>query len=154
MFDLNKFLELREERVELQKNLLNQFNYPLIAVRTNYPGEDKLEPLATKIADIAAKEMKNYFREKILYEKVLENLEGKIYLFVIKEKAETIKEFTVTFEENHILGRCLDIDVYSTDGTSLSRSMFGYPKRKCMICDDLAFVCGRSMKHSHQEIKM
>ena len=153
MFDLNKFLELREERVELQKNLLNKFNYPLIAVRTNYPGENKLEPLATKIADIAANEIKDYFREKILYEKVLENLEGKIYLFVIKEKAETIKEITVTFEENHILGRCLDIDVYSTDGTSLSRSMFGYPKRKCMICDNLAFICGRSMKHSHQEIK-
>lgn len=153
MFDLNKFLELREERVELQKNLLNQFNYPLIAIRTNYPGEDKLEPLALKIADIASKEISELFSNKILFKKILENLEGKIYLFIIKDNVETIKKICVDFEENHILGRCLDIDVYSTDGVSLSRSMFGYPKRKCMICDDFAFVCGRSMKHSHQEIK-
>lgn len=153
MFDLNRFLELREERVELQKNLLNQFNYPLIAIRTNYPGENKLEPLAIKITDIASNEIKYLFKNKIIFEKILENLEGKIYLFIIKEKVEIIKKICVEFEENHILGRCLDIDVYSTDGSSLSRSMFGYPKRKCMICDDLAFVCGRSMKHSHQDIK-
>ena len=39
-------------------------------MRTNYPGEDKLEPLATKIADIAAKEMKNYFREDSLQKSI------------------------------------------------------------------------------------
>ena len=69
MFDLNRFLELREERVELQKNLLNQFNYPLIAIRTNYPGENKLEPLAIKIADIASNEIKELLKIKLFLKK-------------------------------------------------------------------------------------
>lgn len=153
MFDINKFLEYREKRVELQNSLLESYKMPLIAVRTNYPGEDKLEPLAVAIADIAASEMEALFKEKIVHRKLLENLEGKIYLFVIDKKAIDIKKSTVHFEENHILGRCLDIDVYDVDGTSLSRSIFGYDKRKCLICEDMAFICGRTMKHSHQEIK-
>lgn len=153
MFDLNKFLEFREERVELQNSLIKKYSLPLIAVRTNYPGENKLEALAVRIADIAAEEMEECFSEKIVYRETLENLEGKIYLFVIDEKAENIKKTTVYFEENHILGRCVDIDVYDTEGNGLSRSQFGYEKRKCLICDEMAFVCGRAMKHSHQEIK-
>lgn len=153
MFDINKFLEFREKRVELQNSLLEKYSCPLIAVRTNYPGEDKLEPLAISIADIAAQEMEECFNENIIYKEILENLEGKIYLFVINKKAADIKKITVFFEENHILGRCLDIDVYDINGESLSRSMFGYEKRKCLICDDMAFICGRTMKHSHQEIK-
>ena len=153
MFDLNKFLELREQRVELQNSLIKKYSLPLIAVRTNYPGENKLEALAVRIADIAAEEMEECFSEKIVYRETLENLEGKIYLFVIDEKAENIKKTTVYFEENHILGRCVDIDVYDTEGNGLSRSQFGYEKRKCLICDEMAFVCGRAMKHSHQEIK-
>lgn len=153
MFDINKFLEFREKRVELQNSLLEKYGLPLIAVRTNYPGENKLEPLAVAIADIAAEEMAEYFGEKIVHRELLENLEGKIYLFIIDKKAVDIKKITVFFEENHILGRCLDIDVYDVNGESLSRSMFGYEKRKCLICDEMAFICGRTMKHSHQEIK-
>lgn len=153
MFDLNNFLELREKRVELQNSLIKKYSLPLVAVRTNYPGENKLEPLSLSIVDIAAEEMEEYFSEKIVYKEILKNLEGKIYLFIIDEKAENIKESTIYFEENHILGRCLDIDVYDIDGNGLSRSQFGYKKRKCLICDNIAFICGRSMKHSHQEIK-
>ena len=78
MFDLNKFLEFREERVELQNSLIKKYSLPLIAVRTNYPGENKLEALAVRIADIAAEEMKECFSEKIVYRETLENLEGKI----------------------------------------------------------------------------
>ena len=48
MFDLNKFLEFREERVELQNSLIKKYSLPLIAVRTNYPGENKLEALAVR----------------------------------------------------------------------------------------------------------
>ena len=153
MFDLNKFLELREQRVELQNSLIKKYSLPLVAIRTNYPGEDKLEPLSLSIVDTVAEEIEEYFSEKIIHKEILKNLEGKIYLFLIDEKAENIKKSTIFFEENHILGRCVDIDVYDTNGNGLSRSQFGYDKRKCLICDDNAFICGRTMKHSHQEIK-
>lgn len=153
MFDINKFLEDRENRVELQNSLLKKFNLPLLTVRANYPGENKWESIPIQITDIVAKEMMSLYTNKIIHQEILENLEGKIYLFFIQDSALEIKKSTIFFEENHILGRCVDLDVYDIDGRGLSRSDFNLPKRKCLICDDLAFVCGRSMKHSHQEIK-
>lgn len=153
MFDINKFLDDREKRVELQNSLLKKFKAPLLTVRANYPGENKWESIPIEITDIVAKEMVLLFEDKIIHSEVLENLEGKIYLFFIDIPAFEIKKNTIYFEENHILGRCVDLDVYDVDGRGLSRSDFNLPKRKCLICDDLAFICGRSMKHSHQEIK-
>ena len=153
MFDINKFLDDREKRVELQNSLLEKFKAPLLTVRANYPGENKWESIPIEITDIVAKEMVLLFEDKIIHSEVLENLEGKIYLFFIDIPAFEIKKNTIYFEESHILGRCVDLDVYDVDGRGLSRCDFNLPKRKCLICDDLAFICGRSMKHSHQEIK-
>lgn len=153
MFDINKFLDDREKRVDLQNSLLEKYQLPLLTVRANYPGENKWEAIPIEITDIVASEMKLIFEEKIVHSQILENLEGKIYLFFIDDLPYNIKKSTIDFEEKHILGRCVDLDVYDIDGRGLSRSDFNLPKRKCLICDELAFVCGRSMKHSHQEIK-
>ncbi len=153
MFDINKFLEDRENRVELQNSLIGRFNLPLLTVRANYPGENKWESIPIEITEVVTKEMELLFNSSIVHKEVLKNLEGKIYLFLIDKPAYEIKKLTIHFEENHILGRCVDLDVYDTNYKGLSRSDFNLPKRKCLICDDLAFICGRSMKHSHQEIK-
>lgn len=153
MFDINKFLEDRENRVSYQLSLVEKFKLPLLTVRANYPGENKLETLPTEITNIVANEIISIFEDDIVYSEVITSLEGKIYLFLIKKPPLEIKKNTIFFEETHILGRCVDLDVYDTNGTGLSRSDFNLPKRKCLICEELAFVCGRSMKHSHTEIK-
>lgn len=153
MFDINRFLEDRERRVELQNSLIDRFDLPLLTVRANYPGENKWESIPIAITDIVIKEMELLFEREIVHQEILENLEGKIYLLILDKPAYEIKKLTIYFEENHILGRCVDLDVYDIDGKGLSRSDFNLPKRKCLLCDELAFVCGRSMKHSHQEIK-
>lgn len=153
MFDINKFLDDREKRVELQNSLLKKYKLPLLTVRANYPGENKNENIAIEITDIVAKEILSLFDKNIIYQETLESLEGKIYLYFINLLPLDIKKLTIYFEENHILGRCVDLDVYDINGNGLSRSDFNLPKRKCLICNELAFVCGRTMKHSHQEIK-
>lgn len=153
MFDINKFLQDREDRVLFQESLIAKYKLPMLTVRTNYPGENKRELIADNIADIISDEIEIVFDKKIIIKEIIENLEGKIYLFIIDEKAEIIKKQSISIEENHILGRCVDIDVYDTLGNGISRSIFNLGKRKCMLCDELAFVCGRTMKHSHEEIK-
>lgn len=153
MFDINKFLEDREKRVEYQNGLIERFNSPLLTIRANYPGENKWEDIPIEITDIVAKEVELYFPNEIVHREILENLEGKIYLFILKKSAYEIKKLMIDFEEKHILGRCVDIDIYNIDGKGISRSDFNLPKRKCLICEELAFICGRTMKHSHEEIK-
>ncbi len=153
MFNINQFLQDREDRVEYQNSLISKFNMPLLTVRTNYPGENKKEVIANEIADIMAQEIEILFEKKIIHNEIIDKLEGKIYLFIIKDNPENIKLQTIKLEENHILGRCVDIDVYDEKGSGMSRQQFGLGKRKCMLCDELAFICGRTMKHSHSEIK-
>ena len=109
MFDINKFLDDREKRVELQNSLLEKFKAPLLTVRANYPGENKWESIPIEITDIVAKEMVLLFEDKITHTEILENIEGKIYLFFIDIPALEIKKNTIYFEENHILGRCVDL---------------------------------------------
>ena len=153
MFDINKFLQDREDRVFFQQNLISKYNLPLLTVRTNYPGENKRELIADNIAQIISSEIEIIFNKKIIHKDIIENLEGKIYLFIIDDNLKNIKLESISLEENHILGRCVDIDVYDIDGNGLSRSLFNFGKRKCMLCNELAFICGRTMKHSHSEIK-
>jgi holo-ACP synthase/triphosphoribosyl-dephospho-CoA synthase len=153
MFNLEKFLNDREERVFLQQNLQERYKKPLLAVRTNYPGENKLEPIAQEISDIMAEEVEKYFEGKIIHKETLVSLEGKIHIYLIDESVLEIKRATVYIEEGHPLGRCIDLDVYYENGDGISRSVLGYGKRKCLICDEVAFVCARSMKHSHSELK-
>lgn len=153
MFDINRFLEDREKRVEYQLTLMEKFQLPLLTVRANYPGENKLEAIPLEIVEIVANELKLLFKKNIVKIEKLKTLEGSCYLFLIDRAASEIKKATIDFEEKHILGRCVDLDVYSKDGKGLSRSDFNLPKRKCLICDELAFICGRTMKHSHAEIK-
>lgn len=153
MFDINKFLQDREDRVFFQQNLISKYNLPLLTVRTNYPGENKRELIADNIAQIISSEIEIIFNKKIIHKDIIENLEGKIYLFIIDDNLKNIKLESFSLEENHILGRCVDIDVYDIDGNGLSRSLFNLGKRKCMLCNELAFICGRTMKHSHSEIK-
>lgn len=153
MFDINQFLQDREDRVEYQNNLISQYKLPLLSVRTNYPGENKKEPVANEISDIMANEISLLFETSIVFHKIIDNLEGKIHLFIINDTPKNVKLQTMELEEKHILGRCVDIDVYDENGNGMSRQQFGKGKRKCMLCDELAFVCGRTMKHSHSEIK-
>ena len=97
MFDLNKFLELREQRVELQNSLIKKYSLPLVAIRTNYPGEDKLEPLSLSIVDTVAEEIEEYFSEIIIHKEILKNLEGKIYLFLIISFSYCTSKYINTF---------------------------------------------------------
>ncbi|MEG1364546.1 MAG: citrate lyase holo-[acyl-carrier protein] synthase, partial [Cetobacterium sp.] len=154
MFDLNKFLEDRETRAEKQYSLIEQFNTPLLSLRPNYPGENKNDFIAVDIVDIISKEIISILSDKIIYKEIIQSLEGKTYLFNIDIDSSELKKIAMEIEESHPLGRCVDIDIFNEESKLLSRTDFGFSKRKCFICDELAFVCGRSFTHSHEEIKL
>lgn len=153
MFDLDQFLLDREIRADKQFAIIEKFNLPLISLRTNYPGENKNEFIPREIIEVIAQELRTILGASILNEETIISLEGKTYLFSVKMDSIKLKKLTMTIEENHLLGRCVDIDVFSEEKIPLSRTDLGFSKRKCFICDNLAFACGRSMAHTHEEIK-
>lgn len=153
MFDLDEFLLMREKRVEVQNFIIKKFQKPIIVLRANYPGEDKNDFLAHSITEIIRKEIDDIFNKSIIFVEKILTVEGLTYIFSVDSCAEKLKEISITIEETHLLGRYVDIDVFSENGYAFSRSDFGGTKRKCFICENLAFICGRSNAHTHEEIK-
>ena len=58
----------------------------------------------------------------------------------------------IALEETKI-GRLYDIDVLEKENTKISRKDLGFPERKCLLCDNPACQCGRSRKHSIEELR-
>lgn len=146
-------LDAREERVDLQEKLMNDFENTLVCVRVNVPGVRKQTELSQGIFEIISKEVKDIFNDRILKSYCKMGAEGPIELLIIDEKSEKVKMDTIQLEETHILGRFVDIDVYDHHKReSLSRTSMGFLPRKCYICDKPAYECVRNQSHSKEEI--
>ena len=86
---------------------------------------------------------------KILEIKELDENTGNELFIPVDSTAKKIKDITVAIEESSQLGRLFDIDVIDINFEKLSRNSF----RKCLICEEQAQECGRSRKHSVEELQ-
>ncbi|KGK89326.1 citrate lyase holo-[acyl-carrier protein] synthase [Clostridium sp. HMP27] len=145
-------LNAREERVYLIENLIEKYSLPIVCLRINYPGEIKNNDLTSNISKVLREEIFNIFRDYVLYEDFKFTAEGPLLILVVNDNALIVKKKTIELEENHLLGRLGDIDVYDKDGNGISRKDLGYPSRKCFICSDMAQNCVRAQKHSINEV--
>jgi len=149
---IDEVLLSREKRVTIQNEMIKKYKLPIISFTMNIPGPIKTNDEIKKAFDIG----KNLILEK-LKENNIEILEvqelnentGNELFILANSSAEKIKDITVTIEENSELGRLFDIDVIDVNFEKLSRKSF----RKCLICEEQAQECGRSRKHSVEELQ-
>lgn len=146
------FLE-RERRIEYQEKLLEKYKMSILVIRVNYPGINKDNDISQGITVIIEQMLSEMFSYSIHYKIMTTTAEGPIVIMVINKTARDIKSITLDIEDKHILGRCVDIDVYDESGRGISRGDFGMGMRKCFICDDIAHNCVRSKKHSKGEVE-
>ena len=64
-----------------------------------------------------------------------------------------LKRVMIGLEESSPFGRLLDIDVLGSDGVPLSRTQLGLPGRRCLVCGAPAQECGRSQRHSYDQLR-
>lgn len=145
-------LDYRENKILYINDLLNRFKKPIITLKSNYPGIYKNNPTSDILVKEIEKQIINKFGTKILYSESLDTPEGLTKVFVIGDEAKDIKKISIEIEDNHELGRFVDIDVYDLDGHSLSRTEMGYPLRSCYICNKSAKECSRNKTHSIEEL--
>jgi holo-ACP synthase CitX len=144
---LDKILQNREERVKKQEELLQKHNSSLLSLTINIPGVYKKNEDAHYIYERAL------FEIEALHVKILEKIftckdTGYEALFSVEMDAKELKKLTCKIEEEHPLGRFMDIDVIDMNKTILSRGR----QRKCYICKANAKDCARSQKHSIEEL--
>ncbi|MCA1072937.1 citrate lyase holo-[acyl-carrier protein] synthase [Clostridium bowmanii] len=153
MYTAEDILMERERRVEFQEKLSEKYKMSILVIRVNYPGINKDNDISQGITVIIEQILSELFSYSINYKIMTTTAEGPIVIMAIDKTARDIKSITLDIEDKHILGRCVDIDVYDENGRGISREDFGLGMRKCFICDDIAHICVRSKKHSLDEVE-
>ena len=137
-YTANELLDAREERVGLIAKLLEKYNTPLLVMRVNYPGLKKTNDVTVNIIKDMSPLICTILSDKVRGKLLTQGAEGPIFYAAVDEDVSALKMITIDFEENHSLGRCLDLDVYDSLGYSISRQELGSPRRKCYLCEDYA----------------
>ena len=146
---MNKLLEERELRVILQQQLLHTYPCPLVVIKANMPGEDKRSLIQTIVACEGYFELKELNIKNVHY---TYTIEGLIFYLSIDLPIEQLKNICVDIEENHPLGRLMDIDVMNIH-SQISRRDLNLSPRRCFLCDEEAHVCVRQQTHAVEVIE-
>lgn len=152
---LEDILEARDIRVEYQQYLLNEYKNTIISYKLNIPGAIKYDSIIKDIFDEGLRILRQKLAEAgitIIHEKVVYKNSGPEFFGVFYESEYLIKKITTTIEETHALGRLFDFDVLDAKGKQVSRKELGFEPRKCFICNNNAFECGRSRKHDINDL--
>ena len=149
---IDEVLNCREKRVAIQNEMIRKYKKPVISFTMNIPGPIKTNNEIKKAFDIGKKLILEKLKEnniEILEIQELNENTGNELFISTNSLAEKIKNITVAIEESSELGRLFDIDVIDVNFEKLSRKSF----RKCLICEEQAQECGRSRKHSVEELQ-
>lgn len=143
-------LEAKDRRVRYQEHLLDKYKMTVVSYKLNIPGSIKYSPLIKNIFDEGLSVFKQELEKAsidIEQEDVWYKNSGPEYFAVLNSEAVKIKQMTSAIEEFHALGRLYDFDVINSDGSQVSRQEIGIQQRKCLLCENNAFECGRSRRH-------
>lgn len=146
------YLMLREQKERLIIDESRE-GTTLLTIRVNVPGRQKKYPWSSKIHKYACELLeKSLSLDSIEFEKIESNFASDYYEYIafyrIHALPMPVKKLAISLENDAIVGRLLDLDVYDTVGKNLSRDGMNIPTRKCYLCDEPAFICGRSHKHT------
>jgi holo-ACP synthase CitX len=145
-----QILTARERRVERIEELL-KYDQVIVSLRVNYPGVEKDNPCSRKIVE----KINQYLLKEFGVQEGIALNEGEgpvlIYLWDRMDGLK-VKEAMVQIEENHPLGRLVDLDVYDKKSIGLSRQDLNLAPRKCFLCNEFAFICIRNQTHDVNHI--
>lgn len=152
---LEEMLTAREERAARQAAALARFKRPLVSVTVVTPGPVKDGWLPRRVLRAAVEALNAMSRDRrwrVLSRLVLLQETGPEALYVMDVDARTLKAAMVELESQCGLGRLWDLDVIAPGHGQVSRQALGLPPRRCLICERSAHDCGRSRRHSLEEL--
>ena len=144
---LEHMLVAREWRAK-QQRIYQTDGKTLISLTLNIPGENKRPPLS----DACFSEAKAQIEAQLDAETALERVDeaGHFALFLCDLSTEEAKRIALSIEDDHPLGRLMDIDIFDENGNKLSRQ--DSAQRCCLVCGAPAHACARSRAHKHDTL--
>lgn len=148
---ITDMMNCRERRANLQTELIQQYQAPVLSFCMNIPGPVKTDGTIAKAFDIGKEQIYNaLLAENISINKQIEIREktGDELILSVDSDSCSLKRLMSVIEETHPLGRIFDIDIIDESGSKLSRSTY----RTCLLCGKQAQECARSRTHSVEEL--
>ncbi|MGV6846001.1 MAG: triphosphoribosyl-dephospho-CoA synthase [Lutibacter sp.] len=154
--NLTKILSAKEARKEIRKKLAaNQF--ATISVSLNIAGYPKNNSVTQQFFDLILDELKVFFianRINISIDKKIKIIDeaGNFYCNKIEDKTinlNNLKLLTEEFEQNHEVGRLIDVDVFNKNGYPIS----SHKTKNCLLCEKPATVCMREKNHEYKVLR-
>ena len=152
---LPEMLDARENRQEIQRTLIQKYHCPIISFTLNIVGPVKVFPLALKTFREGIRLIEaqcHAWHIPVLGTQAITAHTGHEYFWAVDADVRFVKEILCLLEDSVTFGRLFDIDVIQPDGGKISRTDLGFSGRKCLICNQDAFVCSRSRAHSVDEL--
>lgn len=143
----------KKERECRRKWLIKDYLAPLLSMKVNYPGICKNNCVSFGIMKIFCSLVIDEFKDRIMYKDLQVTSEGPILTLVINGDVCNIKRRVIGIEENHILGKYIDIEVYNSDGAKVNRKNLGFKPKKCYMCDEELSDCINDKRHDVNEMK-
>lgn len=143
----------KENRIKLQKELMYKFNNPLIFIRVNYPGTNKINNITSTIIQKMDSLISDIFGRKVQVRLFRNSAEGPNVIMILNDSIIDIKKMAVQIEDKHLLGSCINIDVYDNKSREvIDRDALGLDAKRCLICEGLAERCEALKIHNEEEI--
>ena len=151
MITLDQLLKSREDRARHQQDLLGKNpGGSLVCLTVQLPGPQKRSPVSIKIGEAGLSALKEAFPG---IEPEVRDLDTGFEVYMpVPLPALEAKRLCCAIEDEHPLGRLMDIDVISNGEGPLGRESVGLEPRRCLICDKPARYCMRARTHSTGEL--
>lgn len=155
---LEEMMVAREQRSFRQLSLFNKYpDTNLLSVTMNIPGNIKTSPKLKQVFEEMIEEIKaSLADQEIIFQHYLPLKTGSEYYLLTTLSAQELKKRMITLETQNRLGRLFDLDVLwlnSGKMVAISRQDLGLAARQCYVCSENAKSCGRSRKHSIEEMQ-
>ncbi len=148
-----ELLEYREKKCVEIVLLQEEFKEPVVTIRANYPGLDKTNEITRFITTEIQDAFKDILKNRIKAEEIYDTPEGLTQFYSVRGDARTLKENAIYIEQNHPLGRFVNIDVYDHDEDyAVARIELFHEPRLCFLCEKPAKVCSREGTHDVEDL--
>lgn len=145
----------RDRRLMRKWELLSRENSGcLVEFSLNIAGSVKVFPFARAAFREELRELQEKLgRFSIKNTKICEEATGDHAFFLLDSPEIPIKQFLVSIEESHPLGRLFNLDVCGLDGVSVKRHDLHLLPRTCLVCGGNANTCQAEKRHSMELIQ-
>lgn len=141
---LEQILQAREDRVRLQRQMLHEYNCPLVCYTMNIAGPVKNSPLIERGFRAGLDHLEQVLPKESIRKRIVDiSVTGCQAIFAVSMDAPLLKQTCTAIEDSTSLGRLFDMDVLDTDGTKLERTQL----RGCIVCGAPGRGCAAGRVH-------